>query len=96
MLYLGLDIKNSKIWICHTCDNPPCFNPKHLYLGTAKTNRIDQLNSGIREADYKLECKYGHQMLGDNLYIQDGVGRSCKTCRREKAVAYQRKKNSNL
>lgn len=27
--------------ICHTCDNPPCVNPKHLYLGTYKSNNLD-------------------------------------------------------
>lgn len=27
--------------ICHKCDNPPCCNPSHLFLGTAKTNRQD-------------------------------------------------------
>lgn len=26
---------------CHTCDNPPCCNPAHLYDGTAKQNAAD-------------------------------------------------------
>lgn len=29
--------------VCHTCDNPACCNPKHLYLGTAKDNNYDLL-----------------------------------------------------
>jgi hypothetical protein len=32
--------------ICHTCDNRPCCNPKHLWKGNPKENTEDRINKG--------------------------------------------------
>lgn len=31
------------IKICHTCDNPPCCNPEHLFAGTVQDNKDDEV-----------------------------------------------------
>jgi hypothetical protein len=63
----------SGLFVLHSCDNPACCNPKHLFLGTRQDNSKDKVNKG-RQA--KGENNGAHKLNeGDVLYIRERYSR---------------------
>src|ERR1043166_7633701 len=48
--------------VLHRCDNPPCVNPLHLFLGTQMDNVLDCRKKG-RNPSYVINshCRKGHE-----------------------------------
>lgn len=66
--------------VCHKCDNPPCFNPDHLFAGTQSDNIKDCVEKGRWPASGNKEvCKNGHPKPYPG---------GCRICRKEYQEKY--------
>lgn len=52
--------------VLHKCDNPPCVNPNHLFLGTLKDNSYDRDTKG-RSGTAKLKPSDVKEIRESNL-----------------------------
>lgn len=81
--------------VCHTCDNPPCCNPDHLFLASHRENMLDMSSKGRGPGQSKTHCKNGHPFTPDNTSIRTSGDarpfRNCRTCQRDASARHRRK-----
>lgn len=85
LILSGVDIPENYL-VLHTCDNPPCCNPEHLFIGTHLDNILDAIKKGRWNRERELKppktisrrvrlglCKHG-------TITTYGLGCRCEAC----------------
>ncbi len=55
--------------VCHRCDNPPCCNPGHLFLGSRDDNNKDAKAKGRMRGPYLKGERHGRHLLTDEAVL---------------------------
>jgi len=80
-----------RLEVCHHCDNPPCCELSHLFIGSQLDNMRDQISKGRkRSRGVWTSCVRGHSFDTANTYVDPNNGqRACRTCNRDRMATYR-------
>lgn len=67
---IAYGVRPGNLEVCHSCDNPPCVNPKHLWLGTRQDNIADSVQKGRTAASKRLGEKHPFCNISDETIAE--------------------------
>lgn len=94
---LHYGVAPGELMVCHTCDNPPCVNPAHLWLGSAAENVEDCIRKGRFRRPVRSRPEFcrkcGHKRTDDYSFrhVSGQIIQRCRACAlRQRAASRSR------
>ena len=62
----GGELLSKEICVCHSCDNPGCVNPDHLFVGSTQEN----INDKVKKGRQSYGVRQGHRIINEEEVIK--------------------------